>query len=519
MKLKSIACTLLSALAALTLLAACDDSSEYSVASKDELTKITDNVKDDDTTVFEDKITSAALTTAPPETTAAETTTEPEEVGDGPSADDSYALTDFEKVTFKSRTTEVYIENGISYFPDSAISYNDSDNDIRFIINGTDGKTILAIPYSTGTWNGAYWDSFENNLVKLKIKYDYYYVDATGKDVTAQLTASSGEVRYESFYDSGYYGIKDNNDNIIIEAMYNDIGVNGNYFTFRLNDSNGILNQKGEMILKGLNTSHHNIKILPENAIAGEELYSLADGSLIGEYNNIKAVSDDRFMVSFPGDNNTCNGLIIDSKGKTVFDIVGSSPVSAENCYTVTFKEFTNEKMWYYVTVGSLTGNNYYALISATGKNLTGWRNTSENKPEIYYSDETIIYRNYGTNTTNVYDYTGKKINTFDGEYFGLNDKTLYTKIDGGYKMVATNGTVIGDFSKITYDYAEYESIIVRDMDGMFYGLVVGDELIYPCEYTAISYTDSHQYLELKKGASKTRVTGHSGAKTEVEME
>jgi hypothetical protein len=525
MKLKNIVCTLLAALVALTLLAACDNASEYTVASKDETTGKADSAKDEDKDSEDEKdgedekeTTKAAMTTtAAPETTTAENTAEPEETGDGASADDSYELTDYEKITFETAKTEVYVENGISFFPDTAISYNDSDNDIRYIIDGVTGKTLLAIPYSTGEWSNAFWDGFSSNLVKLRVKYDYYYVDATGKNVTAQLGSILGTAGYEDFYDSGYYGIQDMDENVIIEPMYNDIKINGDYYTFRLNKSNGVINQSGEVILKGLDTYYNDIVILPDNVIAGKELYSLPDGALIGEYEDIKELGDGRFMVSSSGDG-TCSGLIIDSKGNVIFDIIDSSPVSAENCTYIRFNDFNNEKMWYQVSVGSNTGNSYYAFLSSSGKNLTGWRNAAENSVDFSYFNDTMVFLNKSTKKTTIYDYTGKKLNTFDGEYFGINGKSFYTKIDDGYKLVAANGTEIGDFSRYSYTHKNYDTIIVSDMDGMFYGLIVGDVLKYPCEYTDIDYADENQYLDLKKGGSITRVTGHSGVKTEVSM-
>jgi hypothetical protein len=510
---------LLAVLTAAVLLCSCGAQDVTPVQGNAKRTEAAEN-KDSDNADEADGKTSKAeeakaeMTTA--QTTTEATTTEPKEQEvpevptDGESADDSYALSTFEKITFETPKTAVFVKGGISYFPDTAISYEDSKNDIRYILNGTNGSIILAIPYSEGAYDNAYWYGFEQNLVKLKIKSDYVYVDANGKNVTASLVTAAGT--YTLLEDGYYDGVADADGNVVVEAIYDNISFHGDYFAFSLNNKSGVINTSGEMIIKGLSTYYTDLKFYPDNVLAGNALYSLPDGALVGEYQDIKPMSDNRFMVSSYDENGVYKAQIIDGKGKEVFDIIGDSPVSAEFCNYAQFNDFDNEKMWYHVRVSSTLGNSYYAFISATGKNLTGWRNAREHDANFYYFNETMILKNNTQETTTVYDYTGKKLHTFNALYDGINDKIFVTKRNNLFTFADIDGVIIGDFSDYYYRTARPGTIMVKDPDGMFYGMISGDRLLYQCEYTDYEYYNDYEYVILQKGNSEVMVTTQSGA-------
>ncbi|MDR0974725.1 MAG: hypothetical protein LBL80_03420 [Ruminococcus sp.] len=451
--------------------------------------------------------------TTAPETSETEevTTTEPEpEKQDGPTATDDYVLDEYETINFTPPHLTVFEENGISYFPDTAVSYNDSDKDIRYIIDGLTGETILAIPYRTGQWNNAYWVGFENNLVRLRIDSDHFYVDAKGKNVPIDGGSGTTDPGLTVFEDGYYKGVKDKGGNIIIDALYDNLVPNedNTFFVFSLNGKTGVINRNGEMIIKGLDTSYRDYIFYPESVLAGDSLFSLPDGALIGEYADIKPMGGGVYMVYNTGDG--VSAQIIDSKGKLISDIIANSPVLPENCRYIGFNDFSGEKMWYHVAIDSNEGS-YMAFLSPGGKNLFGWRNIEESSGNFYYLDTIMVYNNTKNNTTTVYDYTGKKLQTFEGIYSAITDKVFATETDGNYKLVNIDNTEIGVFSNY-YTLNGMDTVIVKDADGMFYGLIAGDSLKYPCEYTDIDYVDDNLYIRLRKGNNETRVTAYGGA-------
>ncbi|MDR0944456.1 MAG: hypothetical protein LBM41_08015 [Ruminococcus sp.] len=451
-------------------------------------------------------------TTAAPEPEETEAvTTEPEpERQDGPAATDDYVLNSFETINFTPPHLTVFEKNGISYFPDTAVSYNDSDKDIRYIIDGQTGETLLAIPYSSGQWDDAYWGGFEDNLVRLDIHNEDVYVDAKGKNVTSMTDPAGTDAGLTVFEDGYFKGVKDGSGNIIIEALYHNIIPNedNTYFAFSLNAGAGVLDTKGDMIIKGLDSRDLDMLFYPECVLAGESLYSLPDGTLIGEYDDIKPMGGGTFMVYNTGD--VISAQIIDSKGKQILDIIASSPVSPENCRYIGFNDFSGEKMWYHVSIESNEAS-YMAFLSPGGKNLFGWRNTKDSSGNFYYLDTIMVYNNTIADTTTIFDYTGKKLQTFDGMYTALTDKVFVTDSDGSHKLVNVDNTEIGVFSYY-YTLNDVDTVIVKDTDGMFYGLIAGGTLKYQCEYTDIDYVDDNQYIRLEKGNNETRVTAYGGA-------
>jgi hypothetical protein len=450
-------------------------------------------------------------TTAAQETEEEQTTTEPEPVSeDGPTATDDYVLDEYETINFEPTHLTVFEKDGIVYFPDTAVSYNDSDKDIRYIIDGLTGNTILAIPYRTGQWNNAYWVGFENNLVRLQIDNEQFYVDAKGKNISLDGNAGATDAGLTVFEDGNYEGVKDKGGNIVVDAVYDNLlpTEDNSYFVFSLNGKSGVIDKKGEMIIKGLDTYYGDYVFAPESVLAGDSLFSLPDGSLIGEYADIKPMGGGVYMVY--NTDEAVSAQIIDSGGKQILDIIASSPVLPENCRYISFNDFSGEKMWYHVVIESNEGQ-YMAFLSPGGKNLFGWRNTEESSGSFYYLDSIMVYNNTVNNTTTVYDYTGKKLQTFEGQYQALTDNVFMTAADGNYKLVDVNNTEIGVFSD--YDTrGGMDTIIVKDADGMFFGLIAGDSLKYPCEYTDIDYVDDGQYIRLRKGNNDTQVTAYGGA-------
>jgi hypothetical protein len=518
-RIRSGASIFIAMLGAIIMLSSCGADIADADADITEKTKSSDREdkpdreeKDNDNDNENENDNEDQTTTTAPETEETEPVeTEPERQ-DGPTATDDYELTEFETINFTGVRTTVYEENGVKYFPDTAVSYNDSDKDIRYIIDGLTGKTLLAIPYSTGQWNKAYWVGFENNLVRLYIGNDHFYVDANGKNIDINEDGSSTTgAGLTVFKDGSYRGVKDNGGNIVIDAIYDNLVPNedSTYFVFTLNGKTGVLDRKGGMIIKGLDTYYDDYLFYPESVLAGDELYALPDGTLIGEYDDIKPMGGGVYMVYNTGE--TISAQIIDSKGKQILDIIASSPVSPENCRYISFNDFNGEKMWHHVYIESNEAS-YMAFFGPGGKNLFGWRDTDDSTGQFYYLDNIMVYYNQVNDTTTVYDYTGKKLQTFDGSYTALNDKVFVTNTDdGNYKLVNIKNAEIGVFSYYSAKNG-METIVVKDSDGMFYGLIAGDSLAYPCEYTDIDYVDDNQYIRLRKGNNETRVTAFGGA-------
>jgi hypothetical protein len=503
---------LVAVLSAMIMLSSCGFNAENASADIDD--EISETKKPRTSAVTEEETQNGGAASEPAETeeqTTAEPEPEPEpEKQDGPTATDDYVLDEYETINFTPTHLTVFEKDGISYFPDTAVSYNDSDNDIRYIIDGLTGNTILAIPYRTGQWSDAYWVGFENNLVRLRIGDEHFYVDANGKNISLDGNAGATDAGLTVFEDGYYEGIKDKGGNIVVEAIYDSLLPNedNTYFTFSLNGKSGVIDKKGEMIIKGLDTYYGNYIFEAESVLAGDSLFSLPDGSLIGEYADIKPMGGGVYMVY--NTDETVSAQIIDSKGKQILDIIASSPVSPENCRYISFNDFSDEKMWYHVVIESNEAE-YLAFISPGGKNLFGWRNTEESSGSFYYLDSIMVYNNTKNNTTTVFDYTGKKLQTFDGWYTAVTDNVFMTDTDDNYKLVDINNTEIGVFSSYSA-LNGMDTVIVKDSDGMFYGLISGNSLKYPCEYTDIDYVDNNQYIRLRQGNNETRITAYGGS-------
>jgi hypothetical protein len=498
MKLRNLLQTAVAVLMAVMLLASCGAAPTAGSASREErktnsrseetIDKETKKTEKEDTEEQNSPLDPAETTTAavfdflttaePAETTEATTTT-----------------TEMPKITFDQ----------ITYFPKTAVSFNDSDADIRYIIDSATGEIILPIDYSSGRYNGAYWTGFSKNLVLLDINDRDVYVDAKGIDVTELIVNGS-----YIFEDGKYKGIKDKSGKIIVDAMYDYLyeTANSDYFVFSLNSKYGVVNSSGEMIIKGLDSGLRNATFYPENIVVGQSLYSLPDGKLIGEYSYLKVYDDKTFLVATDSRNDAPVARIIDSKGNVKTDLLAGAPLPAEAGVRVNLSNFDNEKTWYYVYLYK-NRERYYALFNAAGQNLFGWTSNMNN---LLYCNNAIIYYPYSDGTgVSVYAYNGSKLLS-DGANIRYATGKVYIQPSGDYyKMTAYDGTVIGEFS----DYScRLDSIIVTDTDGMFKGLIYGDKLVYPCEYPDIDYIELDNvrvYVKLSKGSSTTIVSAATG--------
>jgi hypothetical protein len=379
------------------------------------------------------------------------------------------------------------------------------------------------------------------------IYYDEYIIDAiTGKVFLATDFAepgTNGNTIFRTNDSPSYCGVKDKGGNTVIEAMYTNLKGNADntYFYFELNDANGILNDKGEIIIKGLDIISADLVytniFYPENIITNTSIYSLPSGELIGEYEQINVFSDEKtFLVTGSNKNDSPYAKIIDSKGNQIADLLSDSPVTADQISSIDIAYYPptiKEKPL--IAVRLISNDEYfYSLFNNKGEKIEGWIQVPQNGYGVSY-----LYSNIVTNSlrsddnawlVNVYDYSGKKLGSFEKE-FSINGKVF--KEEDSNVFLRTDGSKIGEFSEYSYEPVAggtmnwSNAVIVTDTDGMFKGVIIGDELKYPCEYTNILYLGgfykvgdidgfsewgNYQLLMLQKGSETIYITAETGA-------
>jgi hypothetical protein len=370
------------------------------------------------------------------------------------------------------------------------------------------------------------------------IYYDEYIIDAVTGEVFLATDFTEPETNGYTIFrdDSNHCGVKDKNGNIVIDAMYDSLEGNtdNTYFYFKLNDAYGVLNEKGEIIIKGLD---HNTDLLfyPENIVAYTStfsLYSLPGGEFIGEYEQIRDFDDKTFLVTSSYGNDNPYAKIIDSKGNQIADILSDSQISADQFSSIlsysTYGDIINTEIpLREIILISNNGDWSCGLFNKKGEKIEGWIQVPQNGYVVSY-----LYSNIVTNSlrsddnawlVNVYDYSGKKLGSFEKEY-SINGKVFKEEDSNVY--LRADGSKIGEFSDYSQSPFEYytnrnnwsNAVIVTDIDGMFKGVIIGDELKYPCEYTNIDFVDGNnsfergQLLRLQKGSETIYITAETGA-------
>jgi hypothetical protein len=444
--------------------------------------------------------------------------------------------------TADETTTNAEISTDIKYFPDKTFLYN------KYIIDAVTGEILLTTDEIDNYPDNNRGVSFEKNLLKyIDNLYNVRYIDANGNEVTRLLTNG-----YEVFRDdSGNYGVKDKNGNIVIEAMYDELKGNADntYFYFTLNSVKGVLNDKGEIIIKGINLTNTGLDpediFYPENIVTAISIYSLPSGELIGEYEQIRVFDDKTFMVTGFDENDNPYAKIIDSNGNQIADLLSDSPLSIDEIYEISILQSqATDGNWYSLKYAlniektllavSLRSNDdeyFYGLFNNKGEKVEGWVSVNRNNDvwyEVSYSYGNILsillthdaYNKVTERSINSYNYNGELISTDLKNAYAINGK-VFNNVDSD-TYVNVEGAEIGEFSSYSSPTipAPYWSnaLIVTDTDGMFKGVIIGDELKYPCEYTNIDFVDGNisfepgQLLKLQKGSETIYITAETGA-------
>ncbi|MDR0991955.1 MAG: hypothetical protein LBL87_03540 [Ruminococcus sp.] len=357
---------------------------------------------------------------------------------------------------------------------------------------------------------------------------------------------TNGNTVFRTDATPSYRGVKDKNGNVVIDAIYNSLEGNADntYFYFELNDARGVLNDKGEIIIKGLDYYTDYI-FYPENIVLYTNplsLYSLPSGELVGEYEHIYDFDNKTFLVTGFDENDNPYAKIIDSKGNQIADLLSDSPIPADQisgiqCLDVPYEYYNIEIPFIEIALASKNGDWSHGIFNKKGEKIDGLNQVPRWSYGVDYLYSGIVTNSLRSDDngwlTNVYDYSGKKLgsfettsylNTFNGKVFKEEDSNVFLRADG---------TKIGEFSNYSSEpYRIYDStkgnwsnaIIVTDADGMFKGVIIGDELKYPCEYTDIKFVDDSDsisgdiivgrcnLLMLQKGSETIYITALTGA-------
>jgi hypothetical protein len=453
--------------------------------------------------------TPAPETAEPPEATAA--VTQKAAYKEIPVED--YVIESYEPYT-PTRRDDVFVENGISFFPDSAAYYDDNINDIVHMINGVTGKIIVSIPYGD---IGIYFDGIENNLAVFSRSGKSVYIDAAGKDVTEKAQAAIAELKYEItriHNDTDltiFYGVNDSSGKVIVEPIYDEIVIKGDYFAFSFYERSGIMDSKGKVIADGFDEYCEYIKVYDDYFLADNGFYSLKDGSLIRQYDQVKPTVGGKFFVAYQ-ENGVFQVEIVDSNFKKTFDILDNSPLPAEECTEVNFNTLGEEEVWHLVRVIGKNEKHYDAYMSENGRSLIGWR-PKEGAMVVPYGNM-LVYWNFTDGNCVAFDYTGKKLQSFPKTLTPATSKALYDGTDDGYAIIGISGDVIGVFKNQSCGFGT-DTIVVTDQNGK-HGLIVGETPTLPCEYDEYDYISDYNLIEFKKGDKTVIVTALSGAEVKI---
>jgi hypothetical protein len=368
----------------------------------------------------------------------------------------------------------------VAFIPDTAIYLEDPSDDLVYIIDSITGEIITTIPIYNNSSAEYSFRGFENSLAVFINNDDKVFIDLSGKNVTSQIEDIIIRDRNYIYENDGLKGVKDKNGNIIIQAQYADLIGNTDmtFFAYSevIGNNLGVLNEKGEKILTDFSGVLGTWTITADNILIDTELYSLPDGSLIKNYNEIEPFDDGSFLAyDFEDGHRRLN--IIDSMGNITTDVLSTSPVSSEECYDIKLYSvrFSNENKWIQVEVKSSNNTTYQSFLNSKGDTLNGWIDTQGN------------------------------------EYSSPNGKAFVIRTDNGVRITTIDNELIGEFSDCDFQKgANYIGVI--DSNGLI-GLIFDDELKYPCEYTGTSlYGDNNEFITLEKGDTGLILTAASGA-------
>jgi hypothetical protein len=491
--LKSAIAVIMAAM--MMLLASCGQAEDVSAEGDNRLTRAEEEKENAETTAKEDTAKPAGEETG-------------EEAGDTP-ADET--------------TTNAETSTDIKYFPDKAFLYD------KYIIDAVTGEILLTTDEIDNYSNFDGDVSFEKNLLKFTTGTgNSRYIDLNGKEVTDLLT--NGYTVFRD--DSSNYGVKDKNGNIVIEPMYSSLdGFRDNtYFTFHLKNAYGILNEKAEVIF--MDNSYVNADFYSENFVTKNSLYSLPSGELIGQYDRVYNLGNNTFLVTGKDENYNEYAKIIDNKGNLIADLLSDTPFPSdqikkafceEDHFNINFNEMNKMPIFnFYLTNYD---ESYFGLFNNKGENIEGWIEAYTGRDyDIYYNNDNILttLETYDVDSSvltersiNTYDYNGKLIATGLKNVSPVNGK-VFQDLDSMTTYINSEGVKIGEFSSDNVTGNKLNAVIVTDIDKMFKGVIIGDELKYPCEYISIEFVKSYdkypRMLMLQKANETIYITAETGA-------
>jgi hypothetical protein len=408
--------------------------------------------------------------------------------------------------------TDTIVEN--VPFPDNTIFYQTDDN--LYFFDGLTGEMLYSQENERYFIdNEEYVDIYDNYLrfyipAENELIFDYIYKDRNGLMVIRPENAPKvyGEINgITIFRDGNFYGLADSDKDIIVDAIYNELEGNEDYslFKFQINNTVGVIDNKGNYIVKPNSYNYNSLIINDKNIICrlnGEyndirDMYSL-NGDYIGRYRDLSYLGDNHYFIY----TSESMGEIIDLNGKTIiseeklntkYSIIESRSGNTKEPNSFIIKPKNDiSKMFLGMEVTEYDGYNvisYTNILDTNGDSI--FSITDYNLESVYLGDGYFI--------TNWYDFS--KDIMHKSYIHSIDSPSQIVEITNSALIILENGMILDEDSNKLYsidkeslklqsllttdDYEVVQnSIIVSDATGTFWGLAVEDGLFFPFDYT-----------------------------------
>jgi predicted small secreted protein len=520
--------TLIAVILAAAMLTACGAAEDVSADGDNRLTRAEEEAENAEVTAKEDTAKPAGGATGE----------EAADTADATAANPAETTAQAEATA----TTTAATVTGLEYLPDTAFVY---ERDYRpYIIDIESGEVIVDLNSLDNSFEKKSFKGIVENRLKFTVwpldEIEYY--DKNLEPAPAP-EVPDGSVNGKFIVREGnYYGVTDTDGNVLVDAVYDKITGSKDYSLFRveINGAKGVVNDKGETIIPvGKDPDYYSLTIFDNNIIfvnKSEEhtLYN-AKGEVLKEFPTGDVIyhahylGQDNIFVWTPYDAPSFS-TIYNSKGEIVKEnVITNETLSASKYKTFalisdltdynenTTLEIGEDNFVSLFSVGDYRSSSYDTLIDSQGNVLFPPQNNGLVKKFAKYPGGYFLYFETNNNKKILFfNDNNKLLQTFENfwEVFFSDSFYLVETIDEERHHVYT--ILDSSFNEIYSGRAECEisrnAAVVSDESDTFFGLYIGDTLMYPCEYTEINFVADGNIAVLKKGNTETLVTTKTGA-------
>jgi hypothetical protein len=401
-------------------------------------------------------------------------------------------------------------------FPENTIAYGLSSFVTTFI-NGDTGEVVLTVDektdkYTTDEFEFDDYVGMEYNFAKYRLENkEHRYVDSTGNifdlsdsalleyfpTMPADASKDYPYVQngvYIATADEKFYGLKSENGDVLVDAIYSLIKPNKDftYFICSLNGNNNIVSATGETMFI-INSRIDEIKfdLYPGFVYAygtGHGLYNLSTGEKIFETSIYQALPESRFLTS--------NG-VFDENGDVLFD---KDTFKTDEYYVTEINKIGELSPYLYCELWNYYRDYFRFIIDYDGNIINideEWYNYRGTPKIRYQSDHLFVLY---SDLVYIYDSTMKLINSF----VPVDNISYEPFCDYLLKAQATlsnyNGEIVAEYSEIS-DIINDNTVCYSDKNTGLWGVIQNGEIVIEPQYTKIS---GSEVLKLERGAEVT---------------